>query len=190
MAVHTIARLHEHRRWVNQGLLDAAEALSETQLHQSFSIGQGSIWRSLVHLYAAEYVWLEALQGNESPVLPGDLAEALPGNQQGEGGIRSLEELKQKWNAQEQRWIEYLDQLSAERLDDLVCKLSTSSGKGRIHQTRREDILLHVCTHAQYTTAQVVNMLRQLDVVTLPATMLITLARTQMASQTDLDQPT
>lgn len=187
MAVRTLSRLHEHRRWVNQGLLDLAETLSDEQLHQGFSIGQGSVWRSLVHLYAAEYVWLEALQGNESPVLPGDLTDALPGNQRGEGGIESLGELKQKWNAQEQRWIEYLEQLSPEMLDDLVGKRSTSSGKGRVHQTRREDILLHVCTHAQYTTAQVVNMLRQIGIEPLPATMLITLARTQMALRTDPD---
>lgn len=133
MAVRSISRLHEHRRWVNQALLDSAEALSDKQLHQSFSIGQGSVWRSLVHLYAAEYVWLEALLGNESPVLPGDVAESLPGNQQGEGGIRSLEELKQKWNAQEQRWIDYLEQISTEMLDDLVNKRSTRSGKGRVH---------------------------------------------------------
>ncbi|HBL47948.1 MAG TPA: damage-inducible protein DinB, partial [Planctomycetaceae bacterium] len=86
---------------------------------------------------------------------------------------------------QEQRWGQYLDQLSDEMLDEMVCKRSTSSGKGRVHQTRREDILLHVCTHAQYTTAQVVNMLRQLGVEPLPATMLITLARTQMALLTD-----
>lgn len=182
MAVRSISRLHEHRRWVNQALLDSAEALSDKQLHQSFSIGQGSVWRSLVHLYAAEYVWLEALLGNESPVLPGDIAGALPGNQQGEGGIRSLEELKQKWNAQEQRWIDYLEQISTEMLDDLINKRSTSSGKGRVHQTRCEDILLHVCTHAQYTTAQVINMLRQIGIEPLPATMLITLARTQMGT--------
>jgi uncharacterized damage-inducible protein DinB len=35
---------------------------------------------------------------------------------------------------------------------------------------------MHVCTHAHYTAAQVVNMLRQIG-VELPETMLITLAR-------------
>ncbi|HBL47949.1 MAG TPA: damage-inducible protein DinB, partial [Planctomycetaceae bacterium] len=97
MAIRTISRLHEHRQWVNQALLDSAATLSVTSLHQSFSIGQGSVWKSLLHLYGAEFVWLEALQGNESPVLPGDLADDLPGNQRGEGGLESLEELQQKW---------------------------------------------------------------------------------------------
>jgi hypothetical protein len=43
--------------------------------------------------------------------------------------------------------------------------------------TRRSDVLLHVSTHAQYTTAQIVNMLRHVGVQKLPETMLISLAR-------------
>jgi uncharacterized damage-inducible protein DinB len=48
--------------------------------------------------------------------------------------------------------------------------------------TSRGDVLLHVCTHAQYTTAQAVNMLRQVGVEKLPDTMLITLARQEIAT--------
>jgi len=39
-----------------------------------------------------------------------------------------------------------------------------------------------VCTHAQYTTAQVINMLRQLGAQPLPDPMLITLARGEAAA--------
>ena len=38
------------------------------------------------------------------------------------------------------------------------------------------DVLLHVCTHAHYTSAQVVNMLRQVGLDPLPDVMLISLA--------------
>jgi hypothetical protein len=38
-------------------------------------------------------------------------------------------------------------------------------------------VLLHVCTHAQYTTAQVQNMFRQTGLDKLPETMLMALAR-------------
>jgi uncharacterized damage-inducible protein DinB len=50
--------------------LATAEQLTEQQLRQPFQIGQGSIWLSLTHLYAAEYVWLDALTGNENPLTP------------------------------------------------------------------------------------------------------------------------
>ncbi len=179
-AVQLLQRLHQHRAWVNTNLLTTAATLSDEQLHSPFPIGQGSIWKSLVHLYAAEYVWLEALLGNDAPLLPGDLPGKIPGNQQGEGGITGLEDLRQKWAALGQRWAGYLAALTPESLEELVYKKSTGSGWGKRFGTRRGDVLLHVCTHAHYTAAQAVNMLRQLGVEALPETMLISLARHEL----------
>lgn len=176
-AVTLLHRLHQHRTWVNNNLLAAAATLSDEQLRSPFPIGQGSIWKSLVHLYAAEFVWLEALLGNEEPLAPGDLPGQIPGNQQGEGRITGLDDLQQKWAVLDQRWTGYLASLSPDSLDELVYKTSTSYGLGKRFGTRRADVLLHVCTHAHYTAAQVVNMLRQAGVDRLPDTMLISLAR-------------
>ncbi len=174
-SVDLIRRLHEHRAWVNRKLVGAAEKLSLEALQRPFPMGQGSIWKSLLHLYAAEYVWLEALFGNEDPLLPGDLPKKLPGNQEGAGAISSLDELKAKWTQLDARWQVYLQTLTPEVLDNAIVKVSSSSGKR--HTTRTSDVLLHVCTHAHYTTAQVINMLRQAGAEVLPDVMLITLAR-------------
>lgn len=163
--------------WVNHRLLEAVRPLSDEQLRQPLAVGQGSVWRTLTHLLAAEYVWLEALLGNESPLMSGDVPGKLPGNQEGEGAISSLYELIAKWEELDQRWEKYLDSLTDDDLDEMVYKTSTSSGRGKRHGTMRADILLHICTHAQYTTAQLVNMLRQLGVSALPDVMLISLAR-------------
>jgi len=83
--VKSILRLHEHRRWVDQALFESVQMLSEAQSRQTFPIGQGLIWQSLLHLYAAEYVWLEALSGDETPVLPGNLAGGIAGKSKGNG---------------------------------------------------------------------------------------------------------
>ena len=181
-AADLIRRLHQHRMWVNQRLLEAVRPLSDERLRQSFAIGQGSVWRTMTHLLAAEHVWLEALLGNESPVMPGDVSGKLPGNQEGEGTIRSLDELASKWGELDQRWNQYLSSLTDDDLDEIVYKTSTSSGRGKRHGTRRADVLLHVCTHAQYTTAQLMNMLRQLEVSPLPDVMLISLARLEAST--------
>ncbi len=175
-AIELLQRLHQHRAWVNGNLLNAAASLDDRQLRSPFQIGQGSIWKSLVHLYAAEYVWLETLLGNEEFLVPGDLPGKLPGNQQGEGGITSLDELRKKWSSLEQRWVGYLAALTPAALEELVYRKSSRPGLGRFG-TRRSDVLLHVCTHAHYTAAQVVNMLRQIGMEKLPETMLISLAR-------------
>ena len=155
-------------------MLNAAAALSDEQLRSAFQIGQGSVWKSLLHLYAAENVWLEALLGNEAFVVPGDLPGKIPGNQQGEGGITGLDDLRQKWSALEQRWVGYLASLTPTVLEEVVYR---KSSLGKRFATRRSDVLLHVCTHAHYTAAQVVNMFRHLGVEKLPDTMLISLAR-------------
>jgi uncharacterized damage-inducible protein DinB len=163
--------------WVNHQLLEAAQSLTEEQLCRPMPIGQGSVWKSLTHLLASDYVWLEALCGNDDPLLPGDAPSKLPGNQQGDNPIASLDELTDKWQKLDLRWSEYLTTLADITLDEIVYKISTSSGLGKRHGTRRADVLLHLCTHAQYTTAQLVNMLRQLGCTPLPDVMLITLAR-------------
>ncbi len=94
-AIDLIRRLHAHRQWCNRKLRHAAASLSEAQLRQAFAIGQGSLWETLVHLYAAEHVWLQALNGNEKPLLVrGDAFE-------------SFEQLNITWEAQERRWQRY-----------------------------------------------------------------------------------
>jgi uncharacterized damage-inducible protein DinB len=87
---------------------------------------------------------------------------------------RQLDDLRQKWSALERRWIGYLASLTPPALEEVVYRKSSS---GKRFGTRRSDVLLHVCTHAHYTAAQVVNMLRHIGVEKLPDTMLISLAR-------------
>lgn len=179
-AIDVIRRMHEHRESVNRKLLDSAAALNDEALRRPLPIGQGSVWKSLMHLYAAEYVWLQALLGDETAVLPGDRADKLPGNQEDVGGIQSMAELRERWADLENHWRAYLQDLSGDALDEVVFKVSSN---GRRTGTLRSDLLLHVCTHAHYTAAQVVNMLRQLGEASLPDPMLITLARQQRAQE-------
>jgi uncharacterized damage-inducible protein DinB len=69
--------------------------------------------------------------------------------------------------------------LTEQALDEPVYRIVSSTGQRLA--TQRSDVLLHVCTHAQYTAAQAVNMLRHVGVEKLPDTMLITLARQEAA---------
>lgn len=178
-ALDVIRRLHQHRIHANRQLRAGAATLNEDQLRQSFLIGQGSIWRSLTHMYAAEFVWLEACQGNERALTPGDLPGELPGSQRGTGGFAGFKELDTAWTQLDERWTNYLAELTEASLDELVYRVSTSSGHGKRWGTPRSDILLHVCTHAHYTGAQAVNMLRTCGVSPLPDLMLISLSRAE-----------
>ena len=86
-----------------------------------------------------------------------------------------LADLRLKWSELQKRWTGYLANLSSAALEEVVYRKSISLGTR--FGTRRSDVLLHVCTHAHYTAAQVVNMLRHAGMEKLPETMLISLAR-------------
>ncbi|MCG8651856.1 MAG: hypothetical protein MI861_18600 [Pirellulales bacterium] len=129
----------------------------------------------MTHLYAAEYVWLAALLGDDNPLAPGDAPGKLPGNQEGQDAMESVSDLQSHWLHLEERWESYLGSLQVANLTEQVAKKNSRSGQ--LHHTQRSDVLLHVCTHAQYTTAQAINMMRQLGVEPLPDPMLITMAR-------------
>ncbi len=171
-AISLLQRLHQHRIWANGNLLTAAAKLSPQQLQAQFQIGQGSLWKSLLHMYAAEYVWLETLLGNEQAIAPGDALGKLPGNQEGTGRITDLAELRQRWSDLDARWNAYLESLKQAALEDEVYRTRIVDGKPVRYEVRRCDALLHICTHAHYTAAQMVNMFRQTGVEKLPEVML------------------
>jgi len=157
-----VCRLHQHQRWVAQQLLQAARGLSPEQLNQPFEMGPGSLLATLNHLYAAEFIWLEAIEGNPRAMVP---AKFL-----------TVEALAQAWDALELRWQRLLGELSEQELDRPVAKVSSRS-PDQPQSTRLSDVLLHLGTHAYYHTAQAVNMMRHLGVRPLPDTMLIVMSR-------------
>ena len=173
-----IRRLHKHRVHANRLLLAAASALDLEQLLRTFPIGQGSVWRSLVHLYAAEYVWLGALLGDPRATLPGEQPGMLPGS--GASTTEpALDDLRARWAELDVRWSAYLERLTPDELPEPVARVNRSAPEGRPLVTSRANVLLHVALHAHYTAAQTVNMLRQLGVTPIPDLMLISLARSE-----------
>jgi len=166
-SLEAIRRLHQHRDWSNRQLRDTARSLSNTQLERPLEIGQGSLMKTLCHLYAAEVVWLMAIHGESTT--PSPFGYQFP----------DLTHLETAWDESEVKWSGYLDALSTGDLDRQITKVASISGA--TFTTPLSDILLHVCTHAQYTTAQAINMMRQLGIPSnrLPDTMLITMSRNQ-----------
>lgn len=166
-ALASIRRLHAHRRWVNDNLRRRAVTLDGDQLDRPFPMGMGSLRATLNHLYAAEHIWLETLRGNTDAPRPNEI------------GFASLAELLSAWAAQEERWDAYLRGLTLEDLDQPVTRTTVWQGKAMSFTTARLDVLIHVCTHAQYTTAQAINMMRHVGVPAeaLPETMMITMSR-------------
>ncbi len=162
-AIDLVRRLRQHERWAYLRLLEAVKALTPEQQKQEFAIGMGSLWNTVVHLYAADYVWIETLTGNPHATSPFDIR------------FERLEDLEAAWQIADAKWKQLLDTLTEADLTRLVQR--TNSVTRLSFSTPIGDALLHVALHAQYTTAQATNMLRQLGVTPALNTMLITMSR-------------
>ncbi len=152
-AIQILRRLHQYRAWSNRQLLHACRPLSREQLDAPFEIGQGSVWKSLVHLLAADSLWLDAFEGRPDSPVPC------------EADFKDLEELANRWADVDRRWLDALARLDGSDLERPVLRADLQN---RSFSLGGVDAHLQVCTHAAYTAAQVVNMLRRMGVTPLP----------------------
>ena len=97
----------------------------------------------LAHIIAAEWVWLDRLEGRpqSTPVWP-DL---------------TLEECRQHTARLPRLWEAYLDRLSPAQLSSTIAYKNT---KGEVWTSAIEDVLLHVTTHSAYHRGQIAANLR------------------------------
>ena len=93
-------RLHlDYTRWATQRLVPLAAKLSEEELTRDFKTSDKNVLETLVHVFAADRVWLARVQGNS----PGPFISAED---------RRLSTLEQEWPLLHQRWKEYFAPLT------------------------------------------------------------------------------
>jgi len=146
-AITIIRRMHDHRLWVRLRIFETALPLGEERLRTPFEMGAGSPLATLEHIHGAERVWLGAILGD--PTLHYPSPDEF-------GGLAGLLRV---WAELDGRWESYLASLTAEELGRPVTRPNRA---GQVFTTPVEDILIHVCTHGLYHTAQLSNMLRRL----------------------------
>jgi uncharacterized damage-inducible protein DinB len=167
-SVELLRRLREHQVWVRQKLIAAATNLSSQQLQQRFPIGQGTLLATLAHLYAAEFVWMAAIDGDPNPISPFSIR------------FDALRPLLGAWESLDLRWTRLFVGLDESDLQRPIMKRPSLGGAATA--TPLADVLLHLPLHASHTAAQAINMLRQLG-ISPPDPMLISLSRAQHAAK-------
>ncbi|MFO0942469.1 MAG: DinB family protein [Pirellulales bacterium] len=130
--------------WAIATLVELSGQLSTEQMQHDFSMGVGSIHKTLAHLRDAEKWWL----GNWN-----EASEVFPKYSSDESlaGLRSSwQEIAERRNS----FIANLDEASANRV--------VLANPGRIKITVRViDSIVQLCCHGTHHRAQIVNMLRQ-----------------------------
>jgi uncharacterized damage-inducible protein DinB len=165
MSTDAMARLNQWRVWADRRFLNAAATLMPEQLVQEFSIGQGTILKTLQHLQMAEEVWINRLTGRTPTALADFVAPP------------DLVKLKEAWDCSDGVWAQYVGNLTDAELKRFLTVTT-------VRWTTRmpvQDVILHVCTHASYTQAQGNNMLRHAGVKAVDG-MLATMSREEFGT--------
>lgn len=132
---------------MNRVLLAAAAGLSDAQLDTPIAMGRGNLRRTLIHIYAAEYVWLQRQSGVvEQPWF--DESRAL-----------SVAELAGMFEALWPGRDRFLQGVAATQLDVLQ---PYRDSLGSLYQATLRDMLMQAIVHSIHHRAQAANMFRQL----------------------------
>lgn len=135
-----------YSEWSSQRLLDAAAALPEEELTRDHGTADKSVLGTLVHLFAADRLWLARVRGRTLDRFVED-------------ADYSLEVMRRDWPAIHQGWRDWLSTLEPQSIADSI---HYSDLKGRPHATPAWQIVLHVVNHATHHRGQVSGFLRRM----------------------------
>ena len=154
MTITEIRQLFTYTEWANARVLDAAEKLPPEELLRDVHISHKSILGTLLHVAGADWMWLERWHGN-SPVGHDVWAGWTPDD------ARSLEQVREKWQAVIRRRNAYLEKISDA---DLSLELGYKRFTGEAYSLPLGLQMQHVVNHATLHRGQIVGMIRQLGI--------------------------
>jgi uncharacterized damage-inducible protein DinB len=141
--------LFQYNAWADRRLLDACAALTNEQFTRNLGSSFSSVRDTVAHLYGAEFVWNERIQGRS----PTSLVSGA--------GFPDLASVRAKLEEMDQFYIDYVSKLTQQDLDRIM-RYKTFSGEEFSNPLWQS---LHQLTnHASYHRGQIVTMLRQLGV--------------------------
>jgi len=138
-------RLHvDYTAWASARLLDAASNLSEEELTRDFKTADRTVLDTLVHVFAADRVWLSRIQGapRTTFVDPED---------------KSMAALEKEWPALHQRWKDWASALTD---GDTTAKIAFNDFRGNPYELPVWQIMMHVVNHGTHHRGQVAGFLR------------------------------
>jgi len=154
MTTDDIRELYQYDRWANHRVLQAASALTPEQFTRDLGGSFPSVRGVLVHILAAEWIWLTYWSGpsHDSSVFI-DLRkqrDAIFDPQR----FPDLASAQSKWTEIEQLQIAFLDRIT----DDLLATMLPS----RLIEETLAHQMHHLANHSTYHRGQVSLMMRQL----------------------------
>ena len=150
MTFSDIGRAHLHyHRWATSQVLQETAPLPSEQLVKDFKGSFHSIYETLIHLFQADSIWLDRLEGRPT----GTLADyAAPG---------CTFELRDAWLGVLDRMVNWAEGLNEA---DWSRETSYKTLAGMSYNTAVWQIVLHIVNHGSHHRGQIASMLRQLGI--------------------------
>ena len=133
-----------YSEWASRRLLEAARGLTPEELNRDFGFSDKSVLGTLVHVMAADRIWLRRVQG----------AETAPFVEESD---YSLDALLERWPAVWSGWQQAMD---SESIPDGGRTVEFKDTKGRAGSNVLSDIVLHVVNHGTHHRGQVAGFMR------------------------------
>lgn len=138
-----------YNQWATGQVLDETVPLPSEQLVKTLGGSFGSVYGALVHLYQADSIWMDRLNG----VPTGQLAAyEAPG---------CTYDLQKIWTEKLANMVAWAGGLAE---SDWLRKMSYQNLAGVAYETPLWQMALHIVNHGSHHRGQITNMLRQLGV--------------------------
>jgi len=149
MTLQDLQMLVDYHYWARDRVLDAADRLTPEQLTKPLGNSFSSVRDTLVHLYAADWIWCSRWEGESPSTMPSP--DAFP----------DVAAVRLTWNEHERRVRAVLDRLGEHGVQE---PLEYRTTEGRTQAQIFWHQLQHVVNHGSYHRGQVTTMMRQLGV--------------------------
>lgn len=144
----------QYNQWAHKRLLDLINSLNTDQHHAEVSSSFNSLYKTILHVWGAEYLWLGRLK--QEPVKrPGDPFEG------------SFENLSKALEGIDQQFVNWFSGREDEQLTE---KLHYTNIAGQAFIESYDILLTHIFNHSTYHNGQLVTMLRALAIDKIPST--------------------
>jgi len=139
--------------WANERIANLLKGLDSSVLDKEIPSSFNSIRKTVFHIWDAEYIWLQRLQGHSLTGWPSKQYDA-------ETPIDKFLETSQAFK----KFVEQLDE--TDFTGDCIYK----NLKGAGYRNPRNEVFQHIFNHSTFHRGQIVTMLRNSGVTELPQT--------------------
>ena len=149
--------------WANQKIINTILPLPEETVKRKILSSFSSLQLTLLHMWQAENTWWQRVKLLETIQTAGDVNS-------------SIQEITTALTAQNMQWKEWIEKSTIAALEHEF--IYRNSKKEQFKQPVYQ-VLLHLFNHGTYHRGQLVTILRQLNIETIPATDFIVFCRTK-----------